>query len=111
MQFQNKFRNTRRVDKRPAQRQLTAQQLAAAKVEAFACREEWRAELAARAAAANDAHDQASSRVIAPDPQKSARDASGRFAAALARAEFGRFYWSDKLAKQLAQSSRRNGRK
>jgi hypothetical protein len=69
---------------------LTPEQQAAALERAIAWREEWRAEVAGR----NTSH----GRQPTPAPSRPPRngDSSGAFAAGIARAEFGRFYWDEK---------------
>jgi hypothetical protein len=41
------------------------------------------------------------------ETKQQARDARERFARAMARAEFGRFYWNDELDSQLRQALQR----
>jgi hypothetical protein len=90
-----KFHDNRRPHKRPPVRRPTPEQMAAAHEEALKWRDRWRAEMAA------------------PPQTKPKHAANGiaRFAKALARAEFGRFYWSDALTRQLTNGLRKAKRK
>jgi hypothetical protein len=90
---------------------LTPEQVAAIRRLACGWRDNWRAEIAARNGAATNApaqrRDGKSSR-----PAKTQQAGTTRFANAIARDEFGRFYWSGEQAKQLAQAlNRKAGRK
>jgi hypothetical protein len=75
---------------------LSPEELAAMYERALRWREAWRAELADRKNGVNG-HS-----VLAPVKRK---DKPAKFAAGIARAEFGRFYWkSDKVASRKAKS-------
>lgn len=80
---------------------LTPQLEAAAFERALEWRREWRAEVAARAAGnGNAAHD------TAERPQRPSKRDGAKFAAEIARAEFGRFYW-DAKRNQLPAAQRK----
>ena len=76
---------------------LSAQELAAARKLGREWREAWRAEQAGKA-------NGAAARARPAERQVSAGQ---DFAAGIARAEFGRFYWNGKLAEQLAAAMTR----
>ena len=91
-------RRSRRYTDRP----LTSEQAAAVRALGRKWRDEWRTEIAARAGKANG------HAVELPAPRaprtKSAKQAAAQFAIAVARNEFGRFYWSDKLQGEMKGS-------
>jgi hypothetical protein len=93
----NEHRRSRHL---PA-RSLSPEQAAALRKRTMQWREEWRAEVAARRGEANG-HGPAAPGQKATPAKKRAND--GRFAAAVARQEFGRFYWNGKLAGHLAKT-------
>jgi hypothetical protein len=76
---------------------LSAQELAAARKLGREWREAWRAEQAGKA-------NGAAARARPAERQVSAGQ---DFAAGIARAEFGRFYWNARLADQLAAAMKR----
>jgi len=80
---------------------LTPQQQAAAIERAVAWRQEWRTEIAGRNSENGRPTNQAPKRP-AREPQKN----RAAFAAGIARAEFGRFYW-DAKKHRLAASERK----
>ena len=95
---------------RPTGRPLTPEQAAAVRALALKWRDEWRAEIAAHAGNANGHNDKV------PAPQilrrtKSEKAAAAQFAIAVARNEFGRFYWSDKLQGAMTESLKGERRK
>jgi hypothetical protein len=67
-------------------------------------RDEWRAEVAARLSEANDNGFAEPKSAVLPRPARSGRSNAAKFATAITRNEFGRFYWDKKLARQLAQA-------
>jgi hypothetical protein len=69
-------------------------------------REEWQAEIAARAARKAD---KVNGHAAEPAMRRPPRRADAAFAGAVARNELGRFYWSD--AQEAALSAARKGRK
>lgn len=89
---------------------LTPEQAEAIRRLVCGWRDDWRAEIAARNGAANapaQRRDAKSSRAV-----KTQQAGAAKFATAIARDEFGRFYWSGKQARQLAQAlNRRAGTK
>jgi hypothetical protein len=109
-----KFQNYGRPRKRPTPFRLTPQQTAAAHEEAIEWRDAWRAEQAARRSNGAPIEPVASPVLHKDDKQadneaekraeKLAKEQAARFAAALARVEFGRFFWNDQLAGQVAKS-------
>ena len=97
----HEHKRSRRQPVRP----LTPAEAAAIRALGLQWRDEWRAEVAAGADAANG-------HVIgtpAPRPRKPAKDGAAQFAAAVARDAFGRFYWNQTQQDALANSLR-NGR-
>jgi hypothetical protein len=68
-------------------------------------RDEWRAEAAAalRGEASDNGFAKPKSTVL-QRPARPDRSEAAKFATAIARDEFGRFYWNGKLARQLAQA-------
>jgi hypothetical protein len=86
-------------------RPLTPAEAAAIRALGLQWRDDWRAEIAARNGATSGHAIGAS----APRPRKPAKDAAAQFAAAVARDEFGRFYWNQTQQEALANSLR-NGR-
>jgi hypothetical protein len=91
----------RSPDHRPAHRrhyparQPTPEQAAAAYAEAFKSRAQWRAECAAGIKVSEP--QQVPAR-ITPRPPADEATRRAQYAAQVARAEFGRFYWQDPLA-------------
>jgi hypothetical protein len=82
---------------------LTPQQQAAAFERALEWRREWRTEIAARVNGhANARHQPAEAVEPKPRPATDKREAA-KFAAAIARAEFGRFYFDDERERPAAQ--------
>jgi len=75
----------------------TPEQLTVARENALKWRDEWRAEVKACATKGNGTLQRTMRPIMKEDRQ------AARFATAIARAEFGRFYWSDKLADQLLE--------
>ena len=69
-------------------------------------REEWQAEIAARAAAKAD---KMNGHAVEPAIRRPPRRADAEFAGAVARNEFGRFYWSGAQDNALA-AARRGGK-
>jgi hypothetical protein len=67
-------------------------------------RDEWRAEVAARRGGANHNEFAKPKSAASLPPARPERSKAANFAAAIARNEFGRFYWNGKLARQLAQT-------
>jgi hypothetical protein len=104
----NSIQDNRR-SQRAAGRLLTPEQMAALRALALAWRDEWRAEVAARAGKANGHAIKAPA--AAPHRTKSEKAAAAQFATAVARNEFGRFYWSDKLQGAMSESLKGEGRK
>ena len=98
-----KNQHNRRLGKRPPARRLTPEQIAALREEALKWRDAWRHELAGERAELNGRP------VLDDTPTRTARseNQAHRFAAAVTRAEFGRFYWSDDLAAQVSKSLNR----
>jgi len=92
-------RRSRRYTRRP----LTSEQAAAVRTLGLKWRDEWRAEIAARTGKANG-HAIEPPAPRPPRRTKSAKHAAAQFAIAVARNEFGRFYWSDKLQGAMKQS-------
>ena len=98
-------------DRTGASQQRSAQELAAIRELGREWREAWRAEKAGRAETVS-----ASTAAAAKpaQPERNAR-AGADFAAGIARAEFGRFYWNATLDGQLkaamARRSKRDGKK
>jgi hypothetical protein len=86
-------------------RPLTAAEAAAIRALGLQWRDDWRAEIAAGADAANG-H---AIGTPAPRPHKPTKDGAAQFAAAVARDAFGRFYWNQTQQEALANSLR-NGR-
>jgi hypothetical protein len=93
-----KFQNNRPSHKRPAPLRLTAQELAARHEEALKWRDAWRAEIKLLTECDKPAPRQ--------KPEQTGRTPAAQFAKAMARAEFGRFYWSDGLAEQIKRAQR-----
>jgi hypothetical protein len=90
-------------------RPLTPEQAAAIRALGLTWRDEWRAEIAAHAGQANGhAIEMPAPRL--PRRTKSAQQAAAQFASAVARNEFGRFYWNDKLEEAM-QESLKGGRR
>jgi hypothetical protein len=90
-------RGARRHTARP----LTPEQAAAIRALGLKWRDEWRAEIAARAGKTNG------HTIKVPTAlrrAKSEKAATAQFAIAVARNEFGQFYWSDKLQGAMAES-------
>lgn len=83
-------------------RNLSPEQAAALRKRTMQWREEWRAEVSARRGEANGHGRAARGPKVTPAGKK--RATGGQFAAAVARQEFGRFYWNGKLAGQLASA-------
>jgi len=84
-------------------RKPSAEELAAERKVGLARREDWRAEKAGQIDAANGS---------AAGPAKPAPGVGGGgFAAGIARAEFGRFYWNAQLERALAAAQRRGPRR
>lgn len=87
------YAHTRQRRGRCPARLMSPEEAAVLLGRALEWRDEWRAEVATRQG-------------VALDPQPSdappARNNAARFAAAIARHEFGRFYWNGRLARQLA---------
>jgi hypothetical protein len=68
-------------------------------------RDEWRAEVAAaRHGEANRNGFAKPKSAVLRRPARPDRSEAAKFATAMARDEFGRFYWNGKLARQLAQA-------
>ena len=99
MPSDNEDRRSRRDTSRP----LTSEQAAAVRALGLKWRDEWRAEIAARASKANG-HAIELPTPRPPRRMKSAKQAAAQFAIAVARDEFGRFYWSDKLQGEMKGS-------
>ena len=96
-------RGARRHPARP----LTPEQAAAIRALGLQWRDAWRAEVAARADKRNELANGHAVEAPAPRPPrrtKSAQQAAAQFASAVARNEFGRFYWSDTLQTAMTQS-------
>jgi hypothetical protein len=111
MPSDNENRRSRRHTVRP----LTSEQAAAIRTLGRKWRDEWRADMAARAGKANG-HATELPVPRPPHRTKSAQHAAAQFAIAVARNEFGRFYWSDKLQGAMKESltggrRRKNSRK
>jgi hypothetical protein len=85
---------------------LTPQQQAAAFERALEWRREWRTEMAGRANADADASHQT---IEAPQrkPRPSDNRDAAKFAAGIARAEFGRFYWDARKERPSGQAKGR----
>jgi hypothetical protein len=85
---------------------LTPEQAAAIRRLVCGWRDDWRAEIAAHnGAAANGSAPRREGK--SPRPAKTQQAGAAKFATAIARDEFGRFYWSGKQARQLAQALNR----
>jgi hypothetical protein len=82
-------------------RRVSPEEAAALLARAVAWRDNWRAEVAARGGEALGEARAEPCRAPAPAP---ARKDAAQFAAAVARREFGRFYWNGRLAEQLASA-------
>ena len=72
-------------------------------------REEWQAEMAARAARKADKANGHAAEPVRPRPPRRADGTAAQFAGAVARNELGRFYWSG--AQEDALAAARKGRK
>jgi hypothetical protein len=94
-----------RRSRRDTSRPLTSEQAAAVRALGRKWRDEWRADIAARAGKANG-HPTGPPTPTPPRRTKSAKHAAAQFAIAVARDEFGRFYWSDKLQGAMKESLR-----
>jgi hypothetical protein len=67
-------------------------------------RDEWRAEVSAAGGEANNNGFARPKSAVLQRPARQERSKAANFATAMARDEFGRFYWNSKLAGQLAQA-------
>ena len=92
----------RGVRRRPhASRPWSARELANVRKLGRQWREEWQAEKAGRAARSDGS--------AASEPKPTSKSAAGQgFAAAIARAEFGRFYWNGSLDRRLKAAMTRH---
>jgi hypothetical protein len=102
-----------RAPRRDPARPLTPEQAAAIRALGLKWRDEWRAEIAARAGKTNELANGHAVEVPAPRPPgrtKSATQAAAHFASAVARNEFGRFYWNDKQQVAMQESLKGGGR-
>jgi hypothetical protein len=95
-----RLRRTASVDSRPPEETALARAILLAR--AFRWREEWRAEVAARAERTNG---HAIEQMVAKTRRRT-RDPAEQFAAAIARDDFGRFYWTAELDEQLSEARR-----
>ncbi|MFI5015757.1 MAG: hypothetical protein ACHQAY_25760 [Hyphomicrobiales bacterium] len=103
------FQNDRRSNRlKGATRPLTPEQLTAAYVQALEWREEWRAEIAAAEVQADEGPEL--SPVPPPKPADDDAKRLARFANAVTRAEFGRFYWDGRLPAALNPPPRMNSK-
>lgn len=92
-------------------RNLRPEEAAALRKLAMQWREEWRHEVAAGEGQREGNCNRNRNGVgrLAPTPKKATakqRTEAAKFAAAMARNEFGRFYWNGKLAGQLASATK-----
>jgi hypothetical protein len=67
-------------------------------------RDEWRAEMESRRGGTNHNGFAKPKPALSPRPARPERRNRANFATAIARNQFGRFYWSGKLARQLAET-------
>jgi hypothetical protein len=100
----DQYRGSRR--RLAASQPLSAQELAAARKLGHEWREAWRAEMAGQSPPDEHAG-KANGAVARAKPAEQNVRAGQDFAAGIARAEFGRFYWNERLADQLAAAMKR----
>ncbi len=93
------YAHTRLRRGRVPARPLSAEEAAVLLGDARAWRDEWRAEVATRQGVSLDREPSQVRPALRFAP---ARNNAAQFAAAMARCEFGRFYWNGRLAAQLA---------
>ena len=67
-------------------------------------RDEWRAEVESHRGGTNHKGFAKPEPTVSPRPARPKRSNPANFATAIARDQFGRFYWSGKLARQLAET-------